>query len=218
MYEKLATPLHALDVQLKRLQPKIAVLTPQGESNQRKRGEKSPLFYGLGRAGRVYWILPKELFRVKALSLEEVAKLNFNSGLNCAESVLSAVKNELDAKGRKCGTVIPRIATGFGGGIGRNGDVCGALIGGVMAMSLALGRDTAEQSRDPCYQAVDQFYNDFRARFGSCKCRELTNAHLKTPEGTKAYQAEVHTDVCVPIVMWAAKRTHDVIAGTPPSN
>ena len=148
------------------------------------------------------------------MNLEETAKRNFNSGLNCAESVLLTVKNTLNAKGRADDLIIPRIATGFGGGVGRNGDVCGALIGGVMAMGLALGRDKAKESREPCYLAVDRFYNDFRARFGSCKCRELTNANLKTPEGFKAYQAEVHTDVCVPIVAWAAKRAHDIIKET----
>jgi C_GCAxxG_C_C family probable redox protein len=163
--------------------------------------------------GRVYWILATTLLRGKALSLEEVVKRNFDSGFNCAESVLSAVKNELDGE-TAADLVIPRIATGFGGGIGRNGDVCGALIGGVMAMSLALGRDKAEQSREPCYSAVDRFYNDFRIRFGSCKCRELTNANLKTPEGFRTYQAEVHTDVCIPIVAWAAKKTHDIIKET----
>jgi C_GCAxxG_C_C family probable redox protein len=148
------------------------------------------------------------------MSLEEVAKRNFNSGLNCAEAVLLAVKNELKAKGRAGDKVIPRITTGFGGGISRNGDVCGALIGGVMAMSLALGRDRAKQSREPCYSAVDRFYNDFRTRFGSCKCRELTNANLKTREGNAVYKGEVHTDVCVPIVAWAAKRAHDIIKET----
>jgi len=148
------------------------------------------------------------------MSLQEVAKRNFNSGFNCAESVLLSVNNELHTKGKVGNQLIPRIATGFGGGISRNGDVCGALIGGVMAMSLALGRDRAEQSREPCYPAVDRFYNDFRTRFGSCKCRELTNANLKTPEGAAAYQAEVHKDICVPIVAWAAKRTHEIIKET----
>jgi C_GCAxxG_C_C family probable redox protein len=154
------------------------------------------------------------LFRAKILSIEEAAKRNFNSGFNCAESVLLAVSNELNATGGMGGQVIPRIATGFGGGISRNGDVCGALVGGVMAMSLALGRDKAEQGREPCYPAVDRFYNEFRAKFGSCKCRELTNANLKTPEGAAAYKAEVHTDVCNPIVAWAAKTAHDIIKET----
>ena len=150
--------------------------------------------------------------RVDILSLEEIAKRNFDSGLNCAESVLTAVNKELKTGAAK--SVAPRIATGFGGGISRNGDVCGAVTGGVMAISLALGRDKAEQSRESCYGAVDRFYNDFRTRFGSCRCRELTNANLKTPEGFTAYQTEAHAEVCVPIVAWAAKTAHEIIEET----
>ena len=145
------------------------------------------------------------------MGIEEVAKRNFDSGFNCAESVLLAVSSELEGKGSANGSWIPRIATGFGGGISRNGDVCGAVTGGVMAISLALGRDRPEQGREPCYTAVDQFYNDFRTRFGSCKCRELTNANLKTKEGADTYKTEVHAEVCTPIVVWAAKRARDLI-------
>ena len=148
------------------------------------------------------------------MELEEVARRNFDSGLNCAESTLSAVNSEFGPSERNVDQVVPRIATGFGGGIARNGDVCGALLGGAMAISLALGRDKGDQPREPCYTAVDRFYNDFRARFGSCKCRELTNSDLKTPEGFATYLAEVHNEVCVPIVAWATKRAHDIIMET----
>ena len=39
---------------------------------------------------------------------------------------------------------VPRIASGFGGGIGRQGETCGAVTGGVMALGLIYGRDAAE--------------------------------------------------------------------------
>jgi C_GCAxxG_C_C family probable redox protein len=149
----------------------------------------------------------------KDLSLEETAKRHFNSGFNCAESVLLSVNSELNAASEG-DHVIPRLATGFGGGIGRNGDVCGALTGGVVAVSLAFGRDKPEESREPCYSAVNQFYSDFRAKFGSCKCRELTNLNMKPPERSKAYSAEVHEEVCNPIVAWAARRVYDLVKET----
>ena len=155
--------------------------------------------------------------RAIVLAIEEAAKRNFDSGFNCAESVLLAVLKELNPEGGVDGKVVPRIATGFGGGIGRNGDICGALMGGVIAISMVLGRDNPEQDREPCYPAVDRFYNDFRTRFGSCKCRELTNLNLKTPEGAAAYQTDVHAEVCTPMVAWAAKRALDIIKETTPS-
>ena len=75
------------------------------------------------------------------MSAEHDAKLHFNSGLNCAESVLLTLSGRL--AGKNSVSIIPRIATGFGGGVGRNGDICGALSGAVIAIGLALGRDKA---------------------------------------------------------------------------
>jgi hypothetical protein len=80
-----------------------------------------------------------------------------------------------------------------------------------MAISLAFGRDEPGESRDPCYQAVDRFYNDFVKTFGTCKCRELTGVDLKTQAGREAHLNKVHHELCNPIVAWATKRTHQLI-------
>lgn len=144
------------------------------------------------------------------MSVEDEARRIFDTGLNCAESLLLAVSIhsgfEMDS-----GRVIPRIATGFGGGIARNGDTCGALSGAVMAISLAFGRDGPDQSRDQCYTAVDRFYDDFVKMFKSCKCRELTGVDFKTPEGNALYRERVHRERCTPIVEWAAKTATRII-------
>ena len=144
------------------------------------------------------------------MSVEDEVRRVFDSGLNCAESLFLVVSKHsgLEKDGAR---FIPRIATGFGGGIARNGDMCGALSGAVMAISLALGRDGPDQSRDQCYAAVDQFYNDFVKTFGSCKCRELTHVDFKTPDGNAIYCEKVHRKRCTPIVEWAAKRASTII-------
>ena len=41
--------------------------------------------------------------------------------------------------------LIPKIATGFGGGIAGSGSVCGALVGGVMAIGIKYGRSEVNQ-------------------------------------------------------------------------
>jgi len=138
------------------------------------------------------------------MSPEDEARKLFDSGFNCAESVLLAVSRK---KFPQNTSVIPKIATGFGGGIARNGDVCGALGGGVMAIGLALGRSSPEEPRDPCYVAVDQFYSEFVKEFGTCKCHELTGIDLKTDKGREEYQNRIHTALCCRIVIWA---THAV--------
>ncbi|MBU0623977.1 MAG: C-GCAxxG-C-C family protein [Candidatus Thermoplasmatota archaeon] len=99
--------------------------------------------------------------------------------LNCAESVLRGVcfaqSIELSDQSRK-------MATPFGGGVGRSEDVCGALIGGVLAIGLSLGRTTPEEDRLASYEAAGKLYKAFQARFGSTCCKVLNRSDFKTPE------------------------------------
>jgi len=83
--------------------------------------------------------------------------------------------------------------------------------GGVIAISLALGRDRANESREPSYAAVDRFYGDFLKTFGTCKCRELTGVDMKTQYGKDLYQSRIHQDRCNPIVAWAANNADQAI-------
>jgi C_GCAxxG_C_C family probable redox protein len=145
------------------------------------------------------------------MNLEEEAKLNFDSGYNCAESVSLVVSKQLGRMKQSSMSCVPRIATGFGGGVARNGDICGALAGGIIAISLALGRDKPDQSRDPCYDAANRFYNEFVKAFGSSKCRELTGLDLKKPERRETYQNRIRVEPCNSIVAWSAKRAYEII-------
>jgi C_GCAxxG_C_C family probable redox protein len=148
------------------------------------------------------------------MTIEQEAKSNFNSGYNCAESVLLVVSKSQNPVRHGVESVIPRIATGFGGGVSRNGDICGAVAGATMAISLAFGRDRPEESRERCYQAVDRLYSDFVKTFGTCRCRELTGIDLKNQAGREAEVKRIHLEVCNPIVAWTTKRTQEIIQET----
>jgi len=79
--------------------------------------------------------------RMMATKTAEKAVELFVSGFNCAEATLLVLSEEFGKKA----SVIPRIATGFGGGIGRTGQICGPLSGAVMAIGLQIGCDRAEE-------------------------------------------------------------------------
>lgn len=143
---------------------------------------------------------------------QDHARLHFNSGLNCAESVLLTLSGRL--AGKNSASIIPRIATGFGGGVGRNGDMCGAVSGGVMAIGLALGRDKAEHSKEACYAAVDRFYADFVKEFGSSKCRELTGVDLKARVTSGTSHDQMYLERCNLIVVWAARKANEIISNS----
>lgn len=115
--------------------------------------------------------------------VEERAKQLFQSNLYCAESVLQAVAEEagLDSP------LIPRIASGFCGGIARTGEICGAVTGGVMALGLVFGRDSAAGSIADVYSKVQQFHGEFSKQCGSVNCAELIGCDLGTADGQRTF-------------------------------
>jgi C_GCAxxG_C_C family probable redox protein len=84
--------------------------------------------------------------------------------------------------------LVPRIATGFCGGIARSSGMCGALSGAIMALNIVLGRDAPDEPRDEDYAAVRKLLDAFEKSFGSTNCAELTGCDLDTPEGQASYK------------------------------
>jgi C_GCAxxG_C_C family probable redox protein len=108
----------------------------------------------------------------------------FESGLNCTESLLVAFA---ESQGVNC-PAFPRLATGFCAGVSRTCGTCGAVSGGVMAIGMKLGRNSATDTVDECYAAVQQFKAAFTSRFGTDNCMELIDCDLSTNEGREAFQ------------------------------
>ncbi|MFC1515503.1 C-GCAxxG-C-C family protein [Thermodesulfobacteriota bacterium] len=110
----------------------------------------------------------------------------FDSGLFCAESVLLAIA---EAKGIQA-NVIPKIATGFCGGISRTCGMCGAVTGAIMAVNLVFGRNDPAASVEKNYIAVRKMMARFEEKFGSMNCRELIDCDLGTEEGRNDFKAK----------------------------
>jgi len=123
------------------------------------------------------------------LSKDETLKLAeryAEGGFLCSESVLMAIASCLNTSS----DLIPKIATGFGAGIGRRGEACGALSGGVMALGLRFGRSTVDDTegdRRP-YWFSTELVDTFRERFGEIRCRDLLGLDLSKPEDLKIYR------------------------------
>ncbi|KYK33824.1 MAG: C_GCAxxG_C_C family protein [Theionarchaea archaeon] len=107
------------------------------------------------------------------------------SGYNCAESVLLGLSDFLN---EPC-DCIPRIATGFGGGM-KTGSVCGAVSGAVIAIGLHYGRKTAQdtEKRDLCYERVQEFLSAFKREHQTIICRDLLGVDITTEEGRTQYK------------------------------
>lgn len=117
-------------------------------------------------------------------------------GYNCAQAVLLTLYQHMNPQENN--QVIPKIATGFGGGMGRCGSVCGALTGAVMAAGLKYGSNQIDnQKKLEVYAKTQTLFKQFEKQYGTVNCRDLIGCDLSTPEGlAKAKQEGVFEKVC----------------------
>ena len=94
-------------------------------------------------------------------------------GYNCSESIFLTFREYLAPE---VSEEFVRIATPFGGGLGRAGCLCGALSGAVLMLGFAKGRTTHKVPRKESYILSNDLEKRFKGRFGSTCCRAL-NKH-----------------------------------------
>ncbi len=100
-----------------------------------------------------------------------------------------------------------KMATPFGGGISRWGKVCGAVVGGAMALGFCYGRTRAEEkeSREKTYAKVQEMLGEFERSFGSVQCRDLIQLNLLDPADRKKFQELKLTTRCAGFVAKCAE-------------
>lgn len=100
--------------------------------------------------------------------METRAAALMKAGCNCAESLLTVAKEAMGIDAKVWPT---RVATCFGGGLGRiRQELCGALAGAVMGIGLASGRDQPETTADLGLDLTAIFRESFIALHGSSQC------------------------------------------------
>ncbi len=136
----------------------------------------------------------------------EEAKNNFLAGMNCAQAVLCAFAD-------RCGLdreTALKLASGFGGGIARQREVCGAITGMCMAADLIRGPGEGldKAAKDEHYAFIRGLCDAFRDETGSIICRELLGL---APKQTDSPVSEARTAAyyqkrpCAELVALAAK-------------
>ena len=107
---------------------------------------------------------------------------------------------------------IPGMAYGFAGGIGNTGAVCGAVVGGVMAIGLRLGRADTMEGMLQNLGVVREFRRRFEAEMGNIGCRELTGLDLtKEEEMGQLMNSDIPEKVCFPAVAAAYRLAIDLL-------
>ena len=124
----------------------------------------------------------------------------FDRKFNCAQSVFAAFSSRLDMDE----SAMLKLASPFGGGIARRGQVCGAVTGALMALGLARGADTPTGKED-AYRLGQEFIQRFESLHGSIQCCQLLGCDIGTPEGRRlAEEKNTFTTLCPHFVRDAA--------------
>jgi C_GCAxxG_C_C family probable redox protein len=111
----------------------------------------------------------------------------FSKGFNCAQSILYAFRTESDLSEE---TAL-KISCGLGAGMGRKGEVCGAVTGGIMVLGMRHGKGASDDraAMETTYSKTQELINLFTLKHGSCICRQLLNGcKLTTEEGQRSFK------------------------------
>ena len=122
----------------------------------------------------------------EAKKIGKLAESHFENGLLCAESVVSALA-EFQGVDDKLAS---KMATGFCSGMARTCGPCGALSGAVMGVSLALGRDSKNDTVAETYEATQELIKRFENEFGAKDCHKLLGCDIGTEIGMEQFRSQ----------------------------
>ena len=127
----------------------------------------------------------------------------FLSGYNCAQAVAAAFSDVTGLTERQAA----KMASAFGGGMGRMREVCGAVSGMLMVLSYLYGYDTPgdDISKRKLYGQVQELAAKFQEENGSIICREILKNPPSDPNPTPRTAEFYAKRPCAKMVMTAAR-------------
>lgn len=141
----------------------------------------------------------------------DVAVGKFLAGYNCAQVVIYSFCDDL---GFDKDTAL-RLACGFGGGMSRKQETCGAISGGILTIGLKHGRGEGRDraATEVTYGKVRELMSRFEAKHGTCNCRALLGGcNLDTPEGHREFvDNDLRGKVCTKCVQTVVETLEEVL-------
>lgn len=130
----------------------------------------------------------------------------------CSQMTLKALQ---DVLGLGDGDVF-KAASALAGGVARSGEVCGALLGALMAVSLAFGRSRLEPTTESIgYRRAMEIgyvvFDEFKKNFGSVRCRDIhvrlfgKYYNLRDPKELEEFILSGNINKCSDVVALAAR-------------
>ena len=141
----------------------------------------------------------------------EIAVSKFSEGYNCAQSVFYSYCDAL----RFDQNTALKMACGFGAGMGRKEEVCGAVTGGIMVIGAKYGRGEGDDrtATELTYKKTRELMDRFEKKHGTFICRKLLNGcELTTEEGQKHFKDNnLSNTICQPCVRSVVEILDDIM-------
>ncbi|MCG2785551.1 MAG: C-GCAxxG-C-C family protein [Anaerolineae bacterium] len=134
----------------------------------------------------------------------------FAEGYSCSQSLLVSRAEQFGLSAENA----LKVSAAFGGGLGRQGEVCGAISGALMVIGLAHGQTTPQQkeAKEHTYQLTRRFIAEFTRRTGALHCSNLLGCQIGTPEGLQqAQEQSLFKTVCPRLVAEASQILDEIL-------
>ena len=143
---------------------------------------------------------------------EKAAEL-FLQGYNCAQAIAVAFCDVTGLEPRAAA----KLASSFGGGMGRMREVCGAVSGMLMVAGQLYGYDGPDEgeAKKNHYKLVQELAGQFREQVGSIVCREILKNPPSDPVPSPRTEEYYQQRPCVRMVYLAGKILEQYIAEHP---
>ncbi|MEZ5072587.1 MAG: C-GCAxxG-C-C family protein [Bacteroidales bacterium] len=118
----------------------------------------------------------------------EQAREYFLSGYNCAQSVILSFADDMKFSKE----LTQKISAGFGGGMGKTQETCGAVTGAIMVLGLRMGEkvNNNDELKNKTYAKVQDLTRTFTREFKSTRCRDIVGVDLNSKEGERKFKEE----------------------------
>ena len=134
----------------------------------------------------------------------------FLQGYNCAQAVAVAFCDVTGLPEQQAA----RMASAFGGGMGRLREVCGAVSGMLLVLGTLEGYDTPgdDAAKKQLYSRVQALAKEFQAENGSIICREILKNPPSDPNPTPRTAEFYAQRPCAKMVLTAARLLDEYLA------
>lgn len=126
------------------------------------------------------------------MTRKETAMQSFLDGYNCSQCMMLAFKDLIEESVDI--DMALKIASPFGGGMGRLREVCGAVSGMFMVLGYLKGYNEAKDynGKKELYEHVQELARRYEEANGSIICRELLGLDVKRQEAAPEPRTEAY--------------------------